>query len=225
MLSLRKRFLKNQEDVVFTVMTHLSTLGSAIMSGMDVEQVTRELKARSSGASRRSVQNSSETSAENSNGQNERCSSKGNKAPGRTQSPSPPPSESSMASSVEFTANSVSPTGPHTDSSSRTADQSSAMGDSVSMLTASMSTNAQSWVDEFNSQLGNSTTGEGSGTLLELSMPGPSTRRSLPSPLSYGSGLATSVTSDSLASTNESERAHARLSIPKSQSCANNYYF
>ena len=176
---------------------------------MDVERVTRELKARSNGSSRRSLQTSSGSSVPSSSQLEETSQQEHEQVahvPGRTTSPLPPPSESSMTSSIELTGPPPAPlTGEGVNG--QTGDESSAMGDSVSILSVSVSTNAQSWVDEFNSQMGSSVAGD-VYRQPELSMPGPSTRTSMPSPLSHESGLAGSVTSGSLVSTSESEKAH-----------------
>lgn len=45
--SLRRRFEQNQQDVSFTIMALLPTLGAHIIEGMDVEGVTRELQSQS----------------------------------------------------------------------------------------------------------------------------------------------------------------------------------
>lgn len=199
-------------------MTHLSTLGSAVMAGMDVERVTRELKARSSGSSRRSVQTSASSAAPSDGLQEEQRLQVGdaetNQIPGRTASPNPTPSESSLASSAELSAPSSSTghdTGTDSDASATPrsdGDVTSTTADSFSMLSTSVSTNAQSWVEEFNSQLSSSTSAEDGAQTRELSMPGPSTRTSMPPPLSYDAGVTGSVTSDSLVSTSGSEKAH-----------------
>jgi len=45
--SLHRRFQQTQDDVSFTVMALLSTLGDQILENMDVEAITSELQARS----------------------------------------------------------------------------------------------------------------------------------------------------------------------------------
>ena len=45
--SLRRRFEQNQQDISFTVMALLPTLGTHILEGMDVEGVTQELQSYS----------------------------------------------------------------------------------------------------------------------------------------------------------------------------------
>ncbi|KAK7682742.1 hypothetical protein QCA50_014125 [Cerrena zonata] len=45
--NLRRRFEQNQQDICFTVMALLPTLGSNILEGMDVEGVTQELQSQS----------------------------------------------------------------------------------------------------------------------------------------------------------------------------------
>lgn len=45
--SLRRRFEQNQQDISFTVMALLPTLGTNILEGMDVEGVTHELQTQS----------------------------------------------------------------------------------------------------------------------------------------------------------------------------------
>ena len=47
LLSLRRRFEQNQQDISFTVMALLPTLGKHILQGMDVEGVTQELQSYS----------------------------------------------------------------------------------------------------------------------------------------------------------------------------------
>jgi peroxin-3 len=68
--SLRRRFIQNQENVSFTIMALIPTLGEQILDELDVEAVIHELQTKS-----RSF---------------------------RTPSEPPPPSESSIASSVEL---------------------------------------------------------------------------------------------------------------------------
>lgn len=45
--SLRRRFMQNQQDISFTIMALLPTLGEHILTGMDVEGVTQELQSQS----------------------------------------------------------------------------------------------------------------------------------------------------------------------------------
>lgn len=46
MRSLHRRFQQTQDDVSYTVMALLSTLGDQILENMDVEAITEELQAR-----------------------------------------------------------------------------------------------------------------------------------------------------------------------------------
>ncbi|KAI5117910.1 hypothetical protein M0805_003603 [Coniferiporia weirii] len=179
--NLRRRFQKNQEDVQFTVMTHLPTLGSAVIAGMDVESVTRELQMRSR------LQRA------------------------RAHSPDAAASESSLASSVELVRE-AAPSNAGTHSAGVDAG-SSAMGDSV----MSMSTQAQSWVEEFSSQV----VGTSTGPALAIPSP-PVGRRSptLESPLSnIGTDVSVSISASvSLPSTSASvsEKGHSRASHSES---------
>jgi hypothetical protein len=199
-------------------MTHLSTLGSTVISGMDVESVTRELKSRSSASTRRSQaleasSGSDDRSAQSEDTENERRHVT-------------TPSESSLASSLELMRPSSlerTPTDTNASTSSRGGgSRDSAAVDDVSLLSASVtSTSARSWVDEFSSQVSGSNAGvtaefraeEG----LQLSMPGPSSSTSLVSPVSNGDGgdgrLTESLTSDSMASTSGNERVRMSLVI------------
>ena len=45
--SLRKRFGQNQQDVSFTIMALLPTIGARIFEGMNVEEITEQLQAQS----------------------------------------------------------------------------------------------------------------------------------------------------------------------------------
>ncbi|OCB90533.1 hypothetical protein A7U60_g2267 [Sanghuangporus baumii] len=198
--NLRRRFQQNQEDVIFTVMTHLRTLEKAVMEGMDVESVTQELQSRSR-LSRAATANA------------------------RAHSPNPPPSESSLSSSVELgnpSSNSASsPSGqargndaesPASTDASAAAGLSTLSGSGmdesmVSGVSVSASTQTQSWVQDFGS------TSQGP----PLSIPAPSSQRersSIASRLSnMTTGMSDSITSDSLASmsgtsASASERGH-----------------
>ncbi|KAL5497833.1 PEX3 [Sanghuangporus vaninii] len=200
--NLRRRFQQNQEDVVFTVMTHLRTLEKAVIEGMDVETVTQELQSRS---------RLSRTATANA----------------RAHSPNPPPSESSLSSSVEF-GNPSSIIAPSPSGQARgndvesptSTDASAAAGSSalsgsgmdesiISGVSGSASTQTQSWVQDFGS------TNQGP----PLSIPAPSSQRessSIASPLSnMTTGMSDSITSNSLASmsgtsASASERGHPR---------------
>lgn len=54
--SLRRRFQQNQQDISFTIMALLPTLGEHILSGMDVEGVTQELQSYSKASKPTSTQ-------------------------------------------------------------------------------------------------------------------------------------------------------------------------
>ncbi|PSR73243.1 hypothetical protein PHLCEN_2v10903 [Hermanssonia centrifuga] len=72
--NLRRRFEQNQQDVSFTIMALLPTLGAHILEGMDVEGVTQELQAQS----------------------------RASKAPYTEPTPPPPPLEQSSVPSIEI---------------------------------------------------------------------------------------------------------------------------
>ncbi len=74
LFSLRRRFEQNQQDVSFTIMALLPTLGAHILEGMDVEGVTQELQAQS----------------------------RASKAPYTEPTPPPPPLEQSSVPSIEI---------------------------------------------------------------------------------------------------------------------------
>lgn len=146
-------------------MTHLPTLGSGVLSVMDVESVTQELQARS--------------------------------RPSRVQthSPEPPPSESSLASSVELAL-------PRTPTSVLTSASDAPSGMSESLLSVP-STQTQSWV----SDVGPSSSAAGPS----LAMPPPSSDKSPESPESaIGTETSASGVSGSMPSTSGSERSHSR---------------
>lgn len=165
---------------MFTIMRHLPTLGKATIDGMDVEKVTQELQSRS------------------------------RLGRARAHSPNPPPSESSLASSVELVHPSAQPSSSQADAESPTGTEVSATGlssmEESTISTASGMTQAQSWVKDFSS----SSAGRGPA----LTIPAPSSHHqesSLASPRSnLGTGLSDSMTSDSMTSTSASERGHSR---------------
>ncbi|KAH8112871.1 Peroxin-3 [Phellopilus nigrolimitatus] len=147
--NLRRRFQQNQEDIMFTIMTHLPTLGNAVLTGMDVESVTRELQTRS----------------------------RSGRASGRVPSPNPPPSESSLGSSVELVREPEPQS--YTDAASASGTDtsvlvgSSGLGDSVMSMQSVSSTQAHSWVEEFNTQMVGSSTEQGP----TLAIPSPSSHQ------------------------------------------------
>lgn len=112
MSSLRRRFAQNQEDVSYTIMALIPTLGEQILVELDVEGVTHELQTKS-------------------------------RAFRMPSHPLPPPSESSMASSIELIQD------QDTRSDAESASVSSFSGqDDASNLGES----SQSWVDQFSTQ-------------------------------------------------------------------------
>lgn len=54
--SLRKRFGQNQQDVSFTIMALLPTIGAQIIEGMNVEEITEQLQSQSRAAKRAELQ-------------------------------------------------------------------------------------------------------------------------------------------------------------------------
>ncbi|EJD01903.1 uncharacterized protein FOMMEDRAFT_147078 [Fomitiporia mediterranea MF3/22] len=196
--NLRRRFTQNQEDIMFTIMAHLRTLENAILEGMDVEGVTQELQSRSRLA-RTAV---------------------------RAHSPNPPLSDSSLASSVEFSQPS-SPIPPSHrrdggSGESRTGPGTSTAGCSnglsgmeESMVSTASTSQGQSWVQDFGSQIAGSSTMD-QGPALAIPTPSNSHHRqesSLTSPLSNagtGANMSDSITSESMTSASASDSRAGR---------------
>lgn len=163
-------------------MTHLPTLSKALLAGMDVESVTRELQTRSKAARGRA------------------------RSPGPDSDPAP--SDSSLASSVELHRHSHD---VGSDVHSATGGSSSGMMGPPSGVGPSddaSSQAGQSWVHEFNSQLGSSTAGPSTEQSITLQIPSPSQQTrdlSIGSPRSSAAAyLSDSMMSDSIASTSAS---------------------
>jgi peroxin-3 len=112
--SLRRRFIQNQENVSFTIMALIPTLGKQILDELDVEGVTHELQTKSKAF--------------------------------RTPSEPPPPSESSIASSVEFLHE------QDTRSDVESASVSSVSGQDEGGTSLSLGDSSQSWVDQLSAQ-------------------------------------------------------------------------
>ena len=114
--SLRRRFIQNQENVSFTIMALIPTLGEQILEELDVESVIHELQTKS-----RSF---------------------------RTPSEPPPPSESSIASSVEL----LREQDARSDVESASASSISGHEESVMSLDHGESESSHSWVDQLSVQ-------------------------------------------------------------------------
>ncbi|KAI0786964.1 Peroxin-3 [Abortiporus biennis] len=128
--NLRRRFEQNQQDISFTIMALLPTLGQCIIEGMDVEGVTQELQSQSRAAKVAAIQESHS----------------------QVIMP-PPPSESSLASSIE-----LAPVHEHNHTHEHDA---RSENDSVSVISltspedgtsiSDLAASSQSWVDRFSS--------------------------------------------------------------------------
>jgi peroxin-3 len=112
--SLRRRFIQNQENVSFTIMALIPTLGEQILDELDVEAIIYELQTKS-----RSF---------------------------RTPSEPPPPSESSIASSVELLRE------QDARSDVESASASSISGHEESGMSLDHGESSHSWVDQLSVQ-------------------------------------------------------------------------